>query len=51
VRANDKKKARLESIRYVLNLMPYAGKESAVVGVTPDPNIVGRFHREAANLD
>jgi polyphosphate kinase 2 len=51
VRANDKKKARLESIRYVLNLLPYPGKESATVSVTPDPNIVSRYHRAAPNLD
>ncbi len=51
VRANDKKRARLESIRYVLNLLPYAGKKAATVSVTPDPDIVGRYHRAAANLD
>jgi len=51
VRANDKKAARLESIRYVLNLLPYPGKESATVSVTPDPNIVSRYHRAAPNLD
>ena len=51
VRANDKKRARLESIRYVLNLLPYADKESAIVDVTPDPNIVSRFHRAAPYLD
>jgi polyphosphate kinase 2 len=51
VRANNKKKARIESIRYVLNLLPYAGKDSATVSVEPDPNIVSRFHRQAANLD
>jgi polyphosphate kinase 2 len=51
VRANDKKRARLESIRYVLNLLPYAGKRAAALSVTPDPNIVARYHRAAANLD
>jgi polyphosphate kinase 2 len=51
VRANNKKKARIESIRHVLNLLPYTGKESATVSVEPDPNIVSRFHRQAANLD
>ena len=51
VRANDKKKARLESIRHVLNLLPYPGKESATVSVTPDPNVVSRYHRAAPNLD
>jgi len=51
VRANDKKQARLESIRYVLNLLPYAEKDSATVPVTPDPNIISRYHRAAPNLD
>ena len=51
VGANDKKQARLESIRYLLSLLPYAGKESATVSLTPDPNIVSRYHRAAANLD
>ncbi len=51
VRANDKKQARLESIRYVLNLLPYAEKDSATVPITPDPNIVSRFHRAAPDLD
>jgi hypothetical protein len=35
----------------VLNLLPYAGKKTATVSVTPDPEIVGRYHRAAANLD
>ncbi len=51
VGANDKKQARLESIRYVLNLLPYTGKESPVVSITPDPDIVSRYHRSAPNLD
>ena len=51
MRANNKKKARLESIRHVLSLLPYSGKGSATVSVEPDPNIVSRFHRQAANLD
>ncbi len=51
VQANDKRKARLESIRHVLNLLPYAGKEDAVVRIAPDPNVITRFHRESANID
>ncbi|TAK64608.1 MAG: polyphosphate kinase 2 [Dehalococcoidia bacterium] len=49
--ANDKKQARLEAIRYVLNLLPYAGKDSASVTLRPDPNVVSRFHREAPRQD
>jgi hypothetical protein len=40
VRSNDKKRGRLEAMRWVLSQMDYAEKDSAVVG-TPDPLIVG----------
>lgn len=40
VRANDQRRARLESIRLVLSEMVYAGKDESVVG-KPDPLIVG----------
>ncbi len=51
VKANDKQAARLESLRYVLNLFPYAGKENATVRLAPDPNVVMRYHREMVELD
>ncbi len=51
VKANDKRMARLESIRYVLNLLDYTGKADAKVRLYPDPNIVNRFHRQIANID
>ncbi len=51
VRANDKKKARLESIRYVLSIMDYDGKETATTSLYPDPNVLTRFHRLARKLD
>ena len=51
VNANDKKMARLESIRHVLSLFPYDGKESARVTLVPDPDIIGRFQRSAPKLD
>ena len=40
VRANDQRRARLESIRLVLSEMVYAGKDESVIG-KPDPLIVG----------
>jgi len=40
VRANDQRRARLESIRVVLSEMVYAGKDESVIG-KPDPLIVG----------
>ncbi|HYY12078.1 MAG TPA: polyphosphate kinase 2 [Kineosporiaceae bacterium] len=40
VKSNDKKRARLEAMRHVLSLFPYAGKDADIVG-TPDPLVVG----------
>jgi len=51
LRANDKQAARLESLRYVLNLLPYNGKEDADIRLEPDPNVVTRFHRKMVELD
>lgn len=34
VRANDKRRTRLETIRHVLDAIPYAGKDAAVIGAT-----------------
>ncbi len=51
VKANNKKLARLESIRYLLNQLDYEGKDSAKVDLFPDPNIVMRYHRNSLELD
>ncbi len=51
VRANDKKKARLESIRYVLSTLEYDGKSEAEIELQPDPNVVTRFHRAVKSID
>lgn len=51
VKANNKMKARLESIRYVLSTIDYAGKDKAGISLFADPNIVSRFHRSVVNLD
>ena len=40
VRSNDKKRGRIEAIRWVLFNLDYPGKDPEVVG-TPDPYIVG----------
>jgi polyphosphate kinase 2 len=40
IRSNDKKRARLEAMRYVLTLFDYEGKEASVVGHV-DPLITG----------
>ena len=41
IKSDDKKRARLACMRYVLNQMPYANKNGDVVG-EPDPKILGR---------
>ena len=40
VKSNDKKRARVEAMRHVLNRFDYDGKDLEIVG-TPDPQIVG----------
>ncbi len=40
VKSNDKKRARLEALRYVLSSIPYEGRDDKIVG-QPDPLIVG----------
>ncbi|MDA3806728.1 MAG: hypothetical protein PF440_02350 [Thiomicrorhabdus sp.] len=39
VKSNDKKRARIEAMRYILNQIPYAGKDEEIVGQS-DPLIV-----------
>ncbi len=51
VDSNDKKLARLESIRYVLSLIPYEGKENTKVNLHPDPDVVQRYHRKSFKRD
>jgi len=40
VKSNDKKRARIEAMRWVLSLFDYTGKDHGVVGV-PDSRIIG----------
>lgn len=51
VKANDKKKARLESMRYVLSSLSYKGKDDSVTALSPDPEVVLRYHRSSHSLD
>jgi polyphosphate kinase 2 len=51
VKANNKRHARLETIRYVLSILDYPGKATTKVAVIPDPNIITRFHRSAIKVD
>jgi polyphosphate kinase 2 len=41
IKGNDKKRARVEAMRFVLSQFDYTGKDADIVG-TPDPKIVGR---------
>lgn len=45
VKTDNKMEARLESIRHVLSLFDYDGKEEAETVLYPDPNVVHRFYR------
>ena len=51
VKANDKKKARLESMRYVLSQFDYEGKEESSTHLSPDPDVVFRYHRSHHSID
>ncbi|MFO0951118.1 MAG: polyphosphate kinase 2 [Isosphaeraceae bacterium] len=51
VQANNKRRARLESMRYLLSILDYDGKADSKVSLFPDPNIVTRFHRAAIKID
>ncbi len=51
VKANDKKVARLETMRYVLSQFDYPGKDKALTTLLPDPNVIMRYFRSAHQLD
>lgn len=51
VKANNKRRARLESMRYLLSQIDYLGREKARVSLIPDPNVIMRFHRRAVKID
>ena len=51
VQANNKRKARLESMRYVLSSLDYGGRDTAETSLYPDPNIVSCYQRSASNVD
>lgn len=51
VKANDKKLARLESMRHVLATLDYQGKNNPGITLSPDPDIIGRYHRLNQSID
>jgi polyphosphate kinase 2 len=51
IKTNNKKQARLESIRHVLSHFDYDRKGSSKTTVLPDPNVVQRYHRMITQID
>ena len=51
VKTNDKKQARLESMRYVLSQFDYEGKGESGISLLPDPNIVMPYYRSDIQID
>ena len=51
VNANSKKRARLESMRYVLSQFKYSKKMKTKATVLPDPNYVSKYYREIIQVD
>ena len=51
VKSDNKLRARLEAIRYVLSIFDYEGKSKSVINVNPDPNVVQRYFRMVTQID
>lgn len=51
VKSDNKKRARLEAIRYVLNQFNYDAKGDSGVSLTPDPSIIQRYFRMIKQID
>ncbi|MCX2718741.1 polyphosphate kinase 2 [Lentiprolixibacter aurantiacus] len=51
VKANNKRVARLESIRYVLSQFHYSRHAGSKTTILPDPNVVQRYYRHIEQID
>jgi len=51
VKTNDKKRARLECMRYVLSQFDYDTKENSDFSLMPDPNVIMRYFRSLHKYD
>ena len=51
IKTNNKKEARLESIRYVLSQFEYSMKDRSKNAILPDPNVAQRYHRLINQID
>ena len=51
IKTNNKKEARLESIKYVLSQFEYSRKYRSKNAILPDPNVAQRYHRLIKQID
>lgn len=51
VKTNDKRTARIETMRYVLSQFDYTGKGKSKAVLLPDPNVVFRYYRHIEQID
>ncbi len=51
IKTNNKRDARLESMRYVLSRFDYDNKGDSASVLLPDPNVVQRYHRMVRKID
>lgn len=51
VKTNDKKTARVESMRYLLSRFEYSNKKEITNLAQPDPNVIVRYYRNARQID
>ena len=51
VKTNDKRTARLESMRYVLSKFDYTGRQRSKTTLLPDPNVILRYYRQLEQID
>lgn len=51
VETNDKKTARLESMRHVLSMFDYEDKDDSKISLFPDPNVIVRYFRNQQQID
>ena len=51
IKTNEKKEARLESMRYVLSKFKYENKGNSGIELFPDPNVAQRYHRLVKQID
>lgn len=51
VKTNDKKTARLESMRHLLSRFDYVDNKDVTDVIQPDPNVIVRYYRNAKQID